>query len=302
MRVMAQMGMVMNLDKCIGCHTCSVTCKQAWTNRAGTEYVWFNNVETRPGQGYPRRYEDQEKWRGGWTLNKRGRLKLKGGGRLRKMLGLFASPVQPELKDYYEPWTYDYKNLVDAPRRTARRRLPGCPAQVTDYRRRHQSHLVRQLGRQPCRHLGNGPPGPLGGEGSQGVRGQDQVRVRADLHVLPAPDLRTLPQSLLHGILPFGRHLQAGGRRDCPGGSGQVPRLAPVRHRVPVQEDLLQPQNGQGGKVHVLLPQGGGGVAYGMFRNLRGQAEVPGAFPVRRRQGHRSGLRSGGQGSLPGSA
>ena len=54
MRVMAQMAMVMNLDKCIGCHTCSVTCKQAWTNRAGMEYVWFNNVETRPGQGYPR--------------------------------------------------------------------------------------------------------------------------------------------------------------------------------------------------------------------------------------------------------
>ena len=51
---MAQMAMVMNLDKCIGCHTCSVTCKQAWTNRAGTEYVWFNNVETRPGLGYPR--------------------------------------------------------------------------------------------------------------------------------------------------------------------------------------------------------------------------------------------------------
>ena len=34
MRVMAQMAMVMNLDKCIGCHTCSVTCKQAWTNRS----------------------------------------------------------------------------------------------------------------------------------------------------------------------------------------------------------------------------------------------------------------------------
>ena len=65
MRVMAQMGMVMNLDKCIGCQTCSVTCKQAWTNRAGTEYVWFNNVETRPGLGYPRTYEDQETWQGG---------------------------------------------------------------------------------------------------------------------------------------------------------------------------------------------------------------------------------------------
>lgn len=115
MRVMAQVGMVMNLDKCIGCHTCSVTCKQAWTNRAGTEYVWFNNVETRPGQGYPRRYEDQETWKGGWELNKRGRLKLKAGGRLKKLVTIFASPVQPELEDYYEPWTYDYATLIDAP-------------------------------------------------------------------------------------------------------------------------------------------------------------------------------------------
>ena len=115
MRVMAQMGMVMNLDKCIGCHTCSVTCKQAWTNRAGMEYVWFNNVETRPGQGYPRRYEDQETWRGGWTLNSRGRLKLKAGGRVKKLLGIFASPVQPKLADYYEPWTYDYQTLIEAP-------------------------------------------------------------------------------------------------------------------------------------------------------------------------------------------
>ena len=67
MKVMAQMSMIMNLDKCIGCHTCSVTCKQAWTNRTGVEYVWFNNVETRPGVGYPRTYEDQEKWGGGWV-------------------------------------------------------------------------------------------------------------------------------------------------------------------------------------------------------------------------------------------
>ncbi len=115
MRVMAQMSMVMNLDKCIGCHTCSVTCKQAWTNRAGTEYVWFNNVETRPGQGYPRQYEDQEKWRGGWEVGRHGQLRLKAGGRLKKLLTIFSSPVQPQLGDYYEPWTYDYQTLVDAP-------------------------------------------------------------------------------------------------------------------------------------------------------------------------------------------
>jgi nitrate reductase beta subunit len=115
MKVMAQLAMVMNLDKCIGCHTCSVTCKQAWTNRTGTEYVWFNNVETRPGQGYPRRYEDQARWRGGWELNRRGRLRLKGGGRLRKLFTIFSNPVMPSIDDYYEPWTYDYETLTKAP-------------------------------------------------------------------------------------------------------------------------------------------------------------------------------------------
>jgi nitrate reductase beta subunit len=109
------MAMVMNLDKCIGCHTCSVTCKQAWTNRTGVEYVWFNNVETRPGQGYPRQYEDQARWRGGWTLNRRGRLTLKGGGRLRKLLTIFSNPKLPSIQDYYEPWTYDYETLTNAP-------------------------------------------------------------------------------------------------------------------------------------------------------------------------------------------
>ncbi|BBY56852.1 nitrate reductase subunit beta [Mycobacterium koreense] len=115
MKVMAQMAMVMNLDKCIGCHTCSVTCKQAWTNREGTEYVWFNNVETRPGVGYPRTYEDQEKWRGGWTLDKKGRLRLRDGGRLSKLARIFANPRLPGIEDYYEPWTYDYENLTSAP-------------------------------------------------------------------------------------------------------------------------------------------------------------------------------------------
>src|SRR6476659_935285 len=115
MKVMAQMAMVMNLDKCIGCHTCSVTCKQAWTNRAGTEYVWFNNVETRPGLGYPRGYEDQDKWEGGWTLGKNGRLSLKAGGWWKKLANIFSNPKLPSIDDYYEPWTYDYETLISAP-------------------------------------------------------------------------------------------------------------------------------------------------------------------------------------------
>ncbi|EEG84984.1 hypothetical protein PROPEN_03349 [Proteus penneri ATCC 35198] len=66
MKIRSQVGMVLNLDKCIGCHTCSVTCKNVWTSREGVEYAWFNNVETKPGTGYPQNWEDQEKWKGGW--------------------------------------------------------------------------------------------------------------------------------------------------------------------------------------------------------------------------------------------
>jgi nitrate reductase / nitrite oxidoreductase, beta subunit len=115
MRVMAHVAMVMNLDKCIGCHTCTVTCKQVWTNRPGTEYVYFNNVETKPGIGYPKRYEDQEQWHGGWTLDRKGRLQLKAGGRLRKLLSIFYNPDLPSIDDYGDPWTYDYQTVIDAP-------------------------------------------------------------------------------------------------------------------------------------------------------------------------------------------
>ncbi|MFB7633916.1 nitrate reductase subunit beta [Streptomyces sp. NPDC056149] len=136
-RCMAQVAMVMNLDKCIGCHTCSVTCKQTWTNRQGTEYAWFNNVETRPGQGYPRGHEDQDKWKGGWRLDGRGRLVPRTGGRARRLARLFANPELPTLSDYYEPWTYDYETLISAPLGddlpTARPRslIDGRPTEVT---------------------------------------------------------------------------------------------------------------------------------------------------------------------------
>lgn len=70
MKIKAQIGMVMNLDKCIRRHTCGVTCKNTWTNRTGAEYMYFNNVETKPGIGYPKQWEDQDKYKGGWTLKK----------------------------------------------------------------------------------------------------------------------------------------------------------------------------------------------------------------------------------------
>jgi nitrate reductase beta subunit len=114
MKVRAQIGMVLNLDKCIGCHTCSVTCKNVWTSRPGMEYAWFNNVETKPGVGYPNEWENQEKWKGGWELAS-GKLRLKQGGKLKVLANLFANPNLPEIDDYYEPFTFDYEHLHDAP-------------------------------------------------------------------------------------------------------------------------------------------------------------------------------------------
>ena len=116
MKIKAQVAMVMNLDKCIGCHTCSVTCKNTWTNRPGSEYMWFNNVETKPGAGFPEKWEDQERYRGGWTL-KNGRLRLRSGSVAYRLANIFYNPDQPALDDYYEPWTYDYEHLTTSGRK-----------------------------------------------------------------------------------------------------------------------------------------------------------------------------------------
>jgi nitrate reductase beta subunit len=114
MDVRSQISMVFHLDKCIGCHTCSVACKNVWTDRKGTEYMWWNNVETKPGTGYPTRWEDQKAYRGGWE-RKGGKLRLKSTGKARLIPNIFHNPSMPTMDDYYEPWTYDYQNLFNAP-------------------------------------------------------------------------------------------------------------------------------------------------------------------------------------------
>lgn len=114
MKVRAQFALVFNLDKCIGCHTCTVTCKNFWTNRRGQEYAYWNNVESKPGIGYPKQWENQDQWQGGW-VKKNGKLTLRQGGRAKELSRLFANPNMPEISDYYEPFTFDYQRLVNAP-------------------------------------------------------------------------------------------------------------------------------------------------------------------------------------------
>jgi nitrate reductase beta subunit len=106
--------MVFHLDKCIGCHTCSIACKNIWTDRKGTEYMWWNNVETKPGTGYPAQWENQEKYQGGWICDAE-ELRLRSTSKSKTVFNIFHNPSMPTMDDYYEPWTYDYKHLFDAP-------------------------------------------------------------------------------------------------------------------------------------------------------------------------------------------
>ena len=50
--------MVMDLNKCLGCQTCTIACKKMWNTDAGTDYSYWNNVETMPGKGFPANYPE----------------------------------------------------------------------------------------------------------------------------------------------------------------------------------------------------------------------------------------------------
>ncbi len=84
--VARQAAMVFDLNKCMGCQTCSVACKMLWTRDEGTDYQWWCTVNTLPGRGHPRDWEtmgggyrdgklapgrvpEREEWGGGWQFN-----------------------------------------------------------------------------------------------------------------------------------------------------------------------------------------------------------------------------------------
>ena len=113
MDVRAQLVMVFHLDKCIGCHTCSISCKNIWTDRRGAEYMWWNNVETKPGVGYPKKWEDQGTFKGGWVADG-SHLRLRALGKGPTLLNMFFQPNMPKMEDYYEPFDFDYGNLFGA--------------------------------------------------------------------------------------------------------------------------------------------------------------------------------------------
>ena len=89
--VKRQMAIVIDLNKCMGCHTCTIACKTLWTNDKGMDHMWWMKVNTMPGRGYPK---DWEGMGGGYD----------GDGKL--TLG-----KRPEEADYGKPMEFNYEEV-----------------------------------------------------------------------------------------------------------------------------------------------------------------------------------------------
>lgn len=94
-----QIAYVFDPNKCIACQTCTMACKTTWTAGKGQEYVFWNNVESKPWGYYPL----------GWDvsiLQRLGRQKWSGGTYEGKTI--FEAGVKPEETLGYLPDEMDY--------------------------------------------------------------------------------------------------------------------------------------------------------------------------------------------------
>jgi len=87
-----QLTYVFDLNKCIGCHTCTMACKTLWTDRGGREYMYWNNVETHPGKGYPMNWQQ------------------KGGGFKNGVLQ--TDGKIPPMEAYGAAWKYNFEEAL----------------------------------------------------------------------------------------------------------------------------------------------------------------------------------------------
>jgi len=106
-----QLAWVYDLNKCIGCQTCSVACKVLWTHEEeGAAAQWWMTVNTQPGAGTPRNWEAMG---GGYDAH--GKLQL---GQL------------PSAEDFGGGWDFNYDDVLRGGqgRRVHLQKKPGSPS------------------------------------------------------------------------------------------------------------------------------------------------------------------------------
>ena len=225
MKIRAQIGMVLNLDKCIGCHTCSVTCKNVWTSRPGMEYAWFNNVETKPGIGYPKEWENQDKWNGGWVRKADGSHRAAPG---RQVEAADAHLRQPEPAARSTTTTSPSPSTTSTCRSAPEMKAAPTarPRSLITGKQHGEDRLGPELGGDPRRRILQALARTANFDDMQkDIYGQFE---NTFMMYLPRLCEHCLNPACV-ASLPLGLDLQARGRRHRADRPGQVPRLAHVR-------------------------------------------------------------------------
>lgn len=97
-----QWAIVFDLNKCIACQTCTLACKTTWTSGKGQEYMFWNNVETKPYGGYPLAWDLR-------ILEKLGRQDWSANGAYQGKTLIEAAPPNERVLHYPpvdEDWMY----------------------------------------------------------------------------------------------------------------------------------------------------------------------------------------------------
>jgi complex iron-sulfur molybdoenzyme family reductase subunit beta len=102
-----QLAMVMDLNKCIGCQTCTTACKTQWTNRNGREYMYWNNVESHPGSGYPRKWQES-----GGGFDGEGNLR---SGRIPELDRDYGAPIDMNYDEALNPLAKNAAGAAELP-------------------------------------------------------------------------------------------------------------------------------------------------------------------------------------------
>lgn len=86
-----QLAFVVDLNGCMGCHTCTIACKTFYTNDKGMDHQWWMKVNSMPSRGYPK---DWEQMGGGYDAD-----------------GQLVLGKQPTIEDYGGEMHLDYAGV-----------------------------------------------------------------------------------------------------------------------------------------------------------------------------------------------